>query len=260
MNLLSNPSKMPCASFNIPALKFCPAAKLVQKIYEQAKDNISKLVCSSCYACKGFYMMPNVAEALQNKGKFITTSIRENDGDAFVAEMCKQIRTKYFDKKGNKKKLKNLNTDLFRVHDSGDLFSAKYIDCWIRIVKEFPSIRFWFPTREYIRKDQRPHLRRLAELPNAIVKPSALEVNEPAPKGRVVRGLDMGTAVYDNPEQAIKDGHDICPATKHIYEMGKAKWKALPKNDRAYLASCAGNNCTECWVKNKAKPTAYLAH
>ena len=49
-----------------------------------------------------------------------------------------------------KKKLKNCDTDLFRVHDAGDLFSAKYINCWIRICEALPDIRFWFPTREHV--------------------------------------------------------------------------------------------------------------
>mgnify|MGYP003645323566 CR=1 FL=1 len=124
MNLLSTPSKMPCFSFNIPALKFCPAAKLVMNLAKKA--------------------MPNVAEALQNKGNFITKSIREDGGDSFVKEMVEQITRKYYKASGQKKSLKNCDTDLFRVHDAGDLFSGAYINCWIRICEALPDIRFWF--------------------------------------------------------------------------------------------------------------------
>ena len=165
-NLLSSPSKMPCNSFNIPAWKYCPAAKVLMNLAKKAKKVLDNVICSSCYALKGFYQMPNVAQSLQSRAQFITDSIKKDNGDSFVAEMVRQIRAKYYNKKGEKKKLKNCDTDLFRVHDSGDLFSAKYIDCWFRICQALPDIRFWFPTREYARQDQMPHLQRLASLKN----------------------------------------------------------------------------------------------
>ena len=61
MNLLSNPSKMPCLGFNIPAFKYCPAAQLMAKV----KDKAKKFICDACYACKGFYMFNNVKQSLQ---------------------------------------------------------------------------------------------------------------------------------------------------------------------------------------------------
>ena len=256
INLLSDPSKMPCKGFNIPAMKFCPAAKLVMNLYRKAKKELSKLICSSCYACKGMYLFPNVRDSLQKKAEFVLQSIREDNGDTFVKEMCDQIEKAYF-KKGEKKKLKNLNTDLFRVHDSGDLFNPAYIDCWVRIAKRFPTINFWVPTREHVREDQLPHLRKLAALGNVVVRPSALELDEPAPQ---VEGLDGGTAVYTDEAKAKADGHMICPATIHAHRLGKKGWKALPQKERAKLASCAGNNCTACFLKCSNRPKAYMAH
>ena len=129
MNLLSNPSKMPCLGFNIPAFKYCPAAQLMAKV----KDKAKKFICDACYACKGFYMFANVKQSLQDKANFVTKSLHQDNGQSFVNEISKQITKKYFDKQGNKKVLKNVNTDLFRVHDSGDLFSPKYIEAWIKI-------------------------------------------------------------------------------------------------------------------------------
>ena len=66
-NLLSTPSKMPCFSFNIPAWKYCPGAKVFMNMAKKAKEALDNVICSSCYALKGFYMMPNVADALKNK-------------------------------------------------------------------------------------------------------------------------------------------------------------------------------------------------
>ena len=112
---------MPCVGFNIPALKYCPAAQILLK---KVKENLDKLICSSCYACKGFYQFANVKKSLQDRANFVLTSLRKDNGDTFVNEISKQIEKKYF-KNGVAKKLKNIDTSLFRVHDSGDLFSVK---------------------------------------------------------------------------------------------------------------------------------------
>ena len=256
-NLLSSPSKMPCNSFNIPAWKYCPAAKIIMNLAKKAKKALDNVICSSCYALKGFYQMPNVAQSLQGRANFITDSIKKDNGDSFVKEMVRQIRAKYYNKKGEKKILKNCDTDLFRGHDSGDLFSAKYINCWIRICEALPDIRFWFPTREYIRADQMPHLKKFAALKNVCLKPSALNVDEVAPE---IEGLDAGTSVYTSEEKALEDGHYICPATIHAHRAGKAEWKKKDKKERAQLSSCAGNACKLCFIKGCKKGIAYMAH
>ena len=225
---------MPCSGFNIPALKYCPSAVIL------LKDSPEDSICNECYARKGFYIFKNVSEALQGRADFVVLSLRENDGDRFVEEISKQIQLKYFDKHGNKKKLKNIDTNLFRVHDSGDLFSVAYINAWKRICEKFPSIRFWFPTREYIRESQMGALKDLASLKNVCLKPSALRMNEKAP---IVEGIDAGTAVYDDKEKAEEDGHFVCPAT-------------IEGNEK----TCKGNRCKLCFIKGCKKPIAYLAH
>ena len=236
MNLLSSPSKMPCLGFNIPAFKYCPAAQLMARV----KDKAKKFICDACYACKGFYMFPNTKKSLQDKANFLTKSLREDKGESFVNEISQQITKRYFDKQGNKKKLKNIDTDLFRVHDSGDLFSIKYIDAWKKICKNFPTIKFWFPTREWVRESQLNALKDLASLPNVVIKPSALYIDEKAPN---VKGLDAGTSVYSCAKKAIADGHSVCPATSNADDH-----------------TCAGNNCNNCFIKDFKKPIAYLAH
>jgi len=251
INLLSEPSKMPCVGFNIPALKYCPAARISLK--EEPEDSI----CNECYARKGFYLFKNVAKALQDRVDFVLKSLREDNGDKFVNEISRQIEKKYFDKKGNKKELKNIDTNLFRGHDSGDLFSPKYIKAWKRVCEKFPTIRFWFPTREWFRESQLDALKDLASLDNVCLKPSALKMNEPAP---IVEGIDAGTAVYTTTEQAESDGHFVCPATRHKYDMGKEAWNSLPDEEQKSLVTCKGNRCKLCFIKGCKKGIAYLAH
>ena len=240
--LLSEPSKMPCVGFNLPALKYCPSAK---GLLAKTKENLNKLICSSCYACKGFYQFPATKNALQAKADFVVNSLQNDNGKTFVQAIASAIFKKYYKKDGSRKTLKNINTKLFRVHDSGDLFSVAYIKAWKQICQIFPTIRFWFPTREYIRKSQLPALQDLASLPNVSLKPSALFIDQPAPK---IKGLDAGTAVYSTKEKAEKDGHYVCPAT---YVKG---------DDGKVIAKCAAHNCNLCFIKGCKKPIAYLAH
>lgn len=37
-----------------------------------------------------------------------------------------------------------------RLHSSGDFFSKEYIDMWTRIVKRYPTVKFWAYTRSWV--------------------------------------------------------------------------------------------------------------
>jgi hypothetical protein len=99
----------------------------------------------------------------------------------------------------------------FRVHDSGDMFSSAYAQCWLEICKALPETKFWIPTRAW----QQPSgplpvfdpllgtLRQLAALPNVTVRPSALNFGDAAP---VVAGLHAGSTSENT--QAAR----LCPA------------------------------------------------
>lgn len=250
INLLSKPSKMPCYGFNLPAMKFCPAA--IQSINQYGE----KAVCSHCYAMGGTYIFPNVKKSLQNKAKFLLESLRKNKGQAFIQEITKQIKNAYGERR-KKLKGKIFNKNLFRVHDSGDLFSPQYIDCWIAICKNFPEITFWFPTREYIRHSQLPKLRELASLENAVVRPSALTIGSPVP---VVEGLDNGTSVHKTLQDALDAGLKPCPATIKKNRIGLSEWRKLDKDTQRKFSTCAGMNCTACFNKDCEDKYTYLAH
>src|SRR5262245_28582333 len=96
----------------------------------------------------------------------------------------------------------------FRVHDSGDLFSAKYTACWTRVCAALPEVLFWFPTRMWphggklINLANLAAVRDLASLPNVVVRPSALAFDDPAP---IVEGYGPGTTA--------SKGEYTCPAS-----------------------------------------------
>lgn len=217
---LSSPSKMPGASWNLPAGSSCPASKLAAKLHGNAST------CHKCYAKTGRYGTNVVKAAMQRRFDFVLQSLRDDNGDSFVSTMVAEITRVY-----------RKREPVFRVHDSGDMFSPEYVRCWIRIAQALPHIRFWVPTREWIRPQMLPVLRELHALPNVTVRPSALRRNDPAP---VVEGLGPGSAVYDKQEQ-VPEGTNTCPAT------GSGEH------------SCDAHGCRRCWDRDE-KPVAYLYH
>ena len=122
MNLLTQNSKLKRTSkelglrvfnFGIPAYKSasgkltCPFADACIKF---------------CYAKKGAYIWSNVQPAFEKRYQLTKT-------DKFVTAMTKEIIKK--------------RPDYIRVHDSGDYYSPKYLQKWLRIAKAFPRIKFY---------------------------------------------------------------------------------------------------------------------
>src|SRR5512133_2048527 len=125
------------------------------------------------------------------------------------------------------------------LHDSGDMFGAAYVGCWLEVCRRLPDVRYWIPTRAW----QVPNgplplfdplletLRRLAKLPNVTVRPSALNFGGHPP---IVAGLHAGTTA------------------------------AMPDILRAFQcpAHARGNECGECracWDR-KELPISYQKH
>lgn len=119
---LSNPSKMPCEGYSLPAQKCSVGSKLRKQ---------KKSTCASCYALKGNYLFPSVKNALQKRFEKVT-----QDLDAWREDMTLLIY--------------NTNSSgFFRWHDSGDLQSIKHLQAINTIARALPEIKFWLPTREY---------------------------------------------------------------------------------------------------------------
>lgn len=117
---LSQPSKMPCQGWSVPALACKTGSKLAQ---------VEGSVCHGCYALSGFYRMPNVQRALQQRLALM-------ESPQWVPAMIEKIRST--EKSG-----------FFRWFDSGDLQSLKTLKSIVRIAIALPEIRFWLPTKEY---------------------------------------------------------------------------------------------------------------
>lgn len=183
--LLTYTSKMPGPSFSLPAGRSCPGKVVKGK----------GAICASCYAAKGMYAFKVVVNAQQKRFDWVTECMRATDGYAtFVRMMRLAIAAEC------------LKHDMmyFRIHDSGDMFSVKYIRAWTDIARALPWIHFWAPTRSYRIPAMAQALVDLNALPNVTVRPSALHFGFEPPR---IPGLSFGSTA-DNHEEDVYQ----CPA------------------------------------------------
>jgi hypothetical protein len=122
MNLLTQNSKLRKTSealnlrvfnFGIPAYKSASG-----KLTCPMADKCIKF----CYAKKGAYIWSNVQPAFEKRYQLSKT-------DKFISKINAEIILK--------------EPDYVRVHDSGDYYSKKYLNKWIKIAKHNPDVRFY---------------------------------------------------------------------------------------------------------------------
>lgn len=174
---LSNPSKMPCYGYSIPASKCITGAKL---------RGIKGAICSICYALKGRYIFENVQTALHKRYNSLTNPLWV---DAIVALIS------------NKRKKQTH----FRWHDSGDIQSIGHLDNIVQVAKRLPETAFWLPTREYSIVGE--YLTKVGAFPdNLRVRLSAFMVDGEPPKAIAER--------YGLTTSGVSKEGFTCPAYK----------------------------------------------
>jgi len=183
---LSEPSKMPCFSFSIPAKRCITGMKLRE---------VENSICSKCYALKGRYAFANVQNALEQRFAGLSNP-------NWVSLMVEMIS-------------KREKSGFFRWHDSGDLQSVNHLAAIVEVARQLPAIKFWLPTREfsivsnYLRENVFPE--------NLTVRLSALMFDAPAPSaiaqrlGLVTSGASSG-ADFDCPSSKQEGKCQACRA------------------------------------------------
>jgi hypothetical protein len=116
---LSNPSKMPCLAYSLPATACITGGKL--------REN-PVTVCARCYAMRGHYPFPHVQAALKRRLESLS---HPNWVQAMVT--CIQAES----------------PQLFRFHDSGDLQSLRHLNQICRVAERTPDCKHLLPTKEY---------------------------------------------------------------------------------------------------------------
>ena len=145
---LTNASKMPSKSFSLPARRTCP----IGDVLADRKGT----VCHGCYACRGRYAMQNTTNAQGRRLAILELALADADERAdWISAMVFLVK-----RQGR----------YFRWHDSGDIFSQKYLDLILDVVTLTPKVRHWISTKEVglISKNRE----RIESLPNLIVRVS----------------------------------------------------------------------------------------
>lgn len=209
--LLSWTSKMNTPSWSLPAGApevggACPGAvagqsvvgedrliaaqKLVRKITSKAV-NLPQAVCQHCYATGGQYSTGQVqfAQILRYlwARQAIDLPATAPDGSpstVFVETMVYAIHNDDYHLNGGPKGAppEASGRRFFRLHDSGDFFSKKYLEQWKQIANRLPDITFWAPSRIWATSWGVDAVNEINNPPgNLIIRPSAYEVNEHGP-------------------------------------------------------------------------------
>ena len=148
------------------------------------KDMNGKLTCpfadkcvKFCYAQKGAYNYGNVKPVFQKRYELT----KQNN---FVQLMNKEIKTK--------------KVDFLRVHDSGDYYSPKYLQKWLKIAKNNPKVKFYSYTNsiKFI-KD----LKKIPKNFDFIFSDSGKQVN------LIDKNKDRHTKIFKSETELLKEGY-----------------------------------------------------
>ncbi len=190
---LSNPSKMPCFSYNIPAWE-CKTGKKLMKVKGST--------CNKCYAMRGRYVFSTTKNALYRR--FFTI-----DKQMWVEAMTINIALLE-------------NSGFFRWHDSGDVQDNEHLDRIAQIAKNLPELKFWLPTREYgfVKNYQKELPKNLTVRQSAHMVDSVKEVRNKIASITVSNEQKLKEMELDN----VAICHATRPESSHKCEDCRACW------------------------------------
>lgn len=182
---LSKTSKMPGASWSLPAIKTCPGAR----------DESGELVpvCKGCYAAEGFYRMAGAVAVREH-------NLQDWKRDAWEDEMVAELD----------------NHRYFRWFDSGDCYTVELARKIRNVMIRTPWVKHWFPTRMGKFAKFQTILATMQELPNVVVRHSADDLNQAAPQA-------VGSVVVTDESLAESLGAVMCHAPKNEGKCGDCR-------------------------------------
>jgi hypothetical protein len=201
-------SKMPGRTFGLSAHDCQTGGKL---------HDVPDSICSDCYALKGRYIMPGVAQAHARRMEALREALADpRRADLWVLAMAARIRSTC------------ARQPFFRWHDSGDLQSVEHLRLIVRVAAQTPDVAHWIPTRErgmvraYVRRYGNPR----DEAPNLNIRLSD------AMRDATSRSLIPGTTSSGSHDRRpAADQHQdvyICPAPQQGNSCGdcRACWSS----------------------------------
>lgn len=189
----SSPSKMPCYTWSLRAIKTCPGSK-------QSNGELVD-ACKGCYATDGNYLR------FKNVNKAREFNEQDWKREEWVTEMVDFLDTQRY----------------FRWFDSGDIAYLKLAEKIYEVCKSTPWCHHWIPTRQYKFKKFEKILDKLQALPNVSVRYSSDSV-----LGDYQKGFHGSVII---PNDQFKTEAVICRAYENNGECGSCRvcWdKSIP--------------------------------
>ncbi|TAL42410.1 MAG: hypothetical protein EPN91_08505 [Salinibacterium sp.] len=167
-----------------------------------------------------------------------------------------------------------------RLHDSGDFFSQKYAEMWLRVADELavrmPEVVIWAPTRTWAQggwtefwNQRLPRLKsvQLGRRPNLMVRPSAYNFGDAAPEAMAQGNSRGSTSLYAVHARVPAELKNRTDATKVGLTRGLEPradfncqvYGAETASCTASLAPDGKRGCRACWVHPELRIN-YSAH
>jgi len=172
--------------------------------------------CAGCYALKAEKLYPSVLPCRMRH-------LRETQAASFVTDLVAEIT------KSKKTKV--------RIHESGDMYSQKYLDKWVSIAMALPNVRFYLYTKkellDWTEYDKLPNTNRIHSI---------------AADGKPNYGNE------ERLEELKVLGYHICPCgmEPEHYSYTLSGKKVLRNQDKICM-----NTCNACLYLDKV---AFLKH
>ena len=181
---LSNPEKMPCFGYSIPA-KYCKVGARLAKV--------AGSVCYMCYALRNCYNFKCVKNALELRFQITMKALQFlNERKNWIDAMVYLLTTR--------------KHDVFRWHDSGDIQSIDHLKMIVEVVKLTPNVRHWLPTKE--QKMVKDYVNKYGAFPeNICVRLSGNMVDGGSPD-KLAKKLNVQVS------EVVTDGSQTCMAYK----------------------------------------------
>lgn len=171
----------------VPAKKLLQASNLVRNITGKPV-RLQQAICQYCYAEGGQYSTGQVQFAQVLRYLWTVQSSKTPEGRAaWVEAMSYAVEHANYRLEGGKVGKteylpERFEGRYFRIHDSGDFFSKKYLMMWKEVANRHPDILFWAPTRCWATPWGIKAVNEInAGESNLVIRPSAYHINEPAP-------------------------------------------------------------------------------
>lgn len=177
---LSNPDKMPCYGWSIPA-KQCGIGSKLRKVEGSA--------CSICYALKGTYVFPCVKTALDRRFEILQDALSDPAKRfEFIEAFTYILNTRRASWRPGRRN----DSRYFRWHDAGDIQNVDHLAIVAEIASQTPDVLHWLPTREL--PIINAYIREYGPLPaNLRVRASAAMIGSKAPNPA---GVGAGSAIH----------------------------------------------------------------